>query len=226
MKKAGTISKKVLQGQTTRRAILKNSRALFGKRGYAETSIDDLVRVSHITRGALYHHFRDKHDLFLAVFALTLRECVKAVFEAASSTTGLWERMRLGREAYLDRWTDPLAYRILLVDGPAVLTSSEQKKIQEDLANEFGDLAILRRSIRAVAKSRHSRARQLDALAVILGGAFDAAVLAIVRSADRKRARREMGSALNYLLDALREFSGLETVSSHEGAEFRSTRTP
>lgn len=48
----------------TRTSLLAAGLRLFSKRGYAGTSIDDIVTEAGVTRGALYHHFRAKADVW------------------------------------------------------------------------------------------------------------------------------------------------------------------
>src|SRR5579885_2891538 len=62
-----TPSSKAGRAESPRRALLDSARSLFGERGYAGTSVDEVVRHAGLTKGALYHHFRDKDDLFRAV---------------------------------------------------------------------------------------------------------------------------------------------------------------
>ena len=64
----GARSLKEEHAEATRRALIDSARELFAQRGYAEVPIEEIVRRARVTRGALYHHFRDKSDLFRAVF--------------------------------------------------------------------------------------------------------------------------------------------------------------
>ena len=63
-------SRKLQQSQATRAALIKTARKLFARLGYAATDIETVARRTRVTRGALYHHFKDKQDLFSAVFDL------------------------------------------------------------------------------------------------------------------------------------------------------------
>ena len=53
---------------STRAALVKAARELFGTRGYADVPGDEVVKAAGVTRGALYHHFGDKQGLFRAVY--------------------------------------------------------------------------------------------------------------------------------------------------------------
>src|SRR5215211_3186479 len=67
------------RGEATRAALLGAARALFAERGYAGVGTEEVVRRAGVTRGALYHHFRDKRDLFRAVYEQTEVEIVVSI---------------------------------------------------------------------------------------------------------------------------------------------------
>ena len=56
------------QSRATQERLLGAARALFSERGFAGTATEDLVARAGMTRGALYHQYVDKRDLFRAVF--------------------------------------------------------------------------------------------------------------------------------------------------------------
>ena len=56
------------RGEETRRRIIENAAEAFADRGYAATSLNDLVRASGLTKGAFYFHFDSKEALALDVF--------------------------------------------------------------------------------------------------------------------------------------------------------------
>src|SRR3546814_5083905 len=55
-------SRKAEQSDRTRATLLSVARTLFAEAGYAGTSTEEVVQRAGVTRGALYHHFRDKRD--------------------------------------------------------------------------------------------------------------------------------------------------------------------
>ena len=107
----------------TRRALLDTARALFAEVGFQATRTEDIVQGAGLTRGALYHHFRDKEDLFRAVFEEVSGEVVHLLRRRSSDrSANAWELFRINSEVYLDAASSNQAYRqIVLVDGPAVL---------------------------------------------------------------------------------------------------------
>ena len=199
------IGRRAKQAYETRELIIRVAQRLFAKQGYASTSIDEVLKGAGVARGALYHHFRDKEDLFGEIFKKLLRESHQKVVEAAASspTANIWDRLRHGREAFLDRWTDPGVCRVLLLDGPSVLSPKARREINESLGVEFMDNALVLGSLRELQSAGEIRLSSFEPLATILGGAFDAAALAIATSEEPKVARAQVSEALNVLVDGL-----------------------
>lgn len=191
------------QAHQTRERIIKIARSLFAERGFADATVEDVLSGAGIARGALYHHFRDKEDLLRAVYQRALEEVHAKIVAAASQGTEIWGRLRLGREAYLDACTEPTIYRILLIDGPGILSSETRRQIQNSMGPAFASGALLRASLESLVASGEAKLDSIEPLVTILGGAFDAAALAIATAEDRRKMRREAGAALNLLVDGL-----------------------
>ena len=47
--------------------ILDAALEVFVKKGYSETRMDDIVEKSGLSKGAIYHHYKSKRDLFLSL---------------------------------------------------------------------------------------------------------------------------------------------------------------
>ncbi|HEX3981242.1 MAG TPA: TetR/AcrR family transcriptional regulator [Acidimicrobiales bacterium] len=107
----------------TRQALLSAARELFAANGFQATRTEEVVQRAGLTRGALYHHFRDKEDLFRAVYDEVAGEVTLALWRRSEDRhTNAWDLFRANSEFYLDAASTNAAYRqIVLIDGPAVL---------------------------------------------------------------------------------------------------------
>ncbi len=172
--------------EATRQALLDAARTLFVERGYGETSTPDVCAAAGITRGALYHHFTDKRDLFRHVLA-DEAAAVAAGIEAATPA-GLEgaDALIAGAQAYLDAMTVPGRTRLLLVEGPAALGLGETLALDEANAAR-----TLREGLDAAGVGQRGEV-PLHALAPLLSAAFDRAALEIEAGADAARTREAM----------------------------------
>lgn len=180
--------------ETTRQALLDAARALFVSKGYSDTSTPDICAWTETTRGALYHHFADKRDLFRHVL---LREAEAVTADILASTPdGLSPRAALiaGSEAYLDAMTVPGRTRLLLIDGPAVLGRAEMLAMDEDNAAD-----TLREGLLAAVTGAGKVS--VDALSGLLSAAFDRAALDIDSGADAAEVRAALLWMLHRMLD-------------------------
>src|SRR5580658_1165653 len=59
---------KSARGEGTRRHIVEQSAAVFNRRGYAGTSMSELMAATGLEKGGLYRHFENKEDLAAAAF--------------------------------------------------------------------------------------------------------------------------------------------------------------
>jgi AcrR family transcriptional regulator len=192
-------SLKAEHAEATRAALVSSARSLFAQRGYAAVSIEEIVRRARVTRGALYHHFEDKANLFSAVFESVQQDLAARLMKAASSQPDMAKHLEIGCHAFLDACTEPDVQRIVLLDGPAVL--GWEAWHESDV--NFG-LELLQRSIEAAIDGGAVARQPVEPLSHLLLGALNGSGLEIARSSDPARARREMQKALDRLLAGLR----------------------
>ena len=191
---------KAAQREATTAALIASARELFAAHGYAAVGTEQIVQHAGVTRGALYHHFREgKEELFRAVLVQIAAEAVKRVAAAAASTADPWEALERGCEAFLDACATPEVQRIVLTDGPAVLGWDVWRAIDTDYGLGVIELAL----------ERTSNAGELlpapaNAVAQVLAGALDEAAMVVAGAEDPAAAREEMGRTVRRLLQGLR----------------------
>ena len=186
--------------EATRAALIGAARELFADRGFAAVGTSEIVQRAGVTRGALYHHFADKHDLFRAVYErveqeLTERIVTEVPLAGADDPVTV---LRRGTARFLDACLEPEVQRIALLDAPAVLGYEVWREIGE----RYG-LGLIAAALQSAVESGALPAQPVRPLAHVLLGALDEAALYIARADDVAGARREIGETLDRLLTAL-----------------------
>ena len=184
----------------TREALLKAARPLFAAHGFADVALETIVRAAGVTRGALYHHFADKTELFAAVFEQVEAEVAERMSEAiiAANQTDPVEVMRLGAHFWLDACSDPEVQRIVLVDAPAVLGWTRWTEI----GNRY-NMGMVRELLKSAIEASRIPPQPVEATALTLLGAMREATLYVARAADHAPARREAGDVMDRFIRAL-----------------------
>ncbi len=154
----------------TRAALTAAAQALFVEKGYAETGTPEIVARAKVTRGALYHHFADKADLFRAVVREEAQTVAARIEKDTTQSSSALEALTAGAEAYFAAMAEPGRTRLLLLDGPSVLGHAEMNRIDKETGGE---------ELRQGLAYAMSTDLPLDALSDVLSAAFDRAALAM-----------------------------------------------
>lgn len=182
-----------------RERLVAAARQLFGEKGYAATSTEEVVAAAGITRGVLYYQFKDKEDLFRAVLQQTLQQIGEEIYRKTMATIQHdREDLEVGTQVMLDIFSRPDIERIVLLDGPAVLGWAEWRGIQRPL-----HLALIGHALQHLVDEGHIPPQPLEPLADVISGAVTQAALAIATAPNRKKARRIYGASLSQLLQRL-----------------------
>jgi AcrR family transcriptional regulator len=190
---------KAEQADATRSALSAAARQLFTERGYAATSTTEIVERAGVTRGALYHHFAAKDELFRAVFEQLEGEVTRRVAEEALTSADPLEQLRRGTRAYLDACIDPAVQRVVLLDGPSVLGWETWQEIEQ----RYG-YGLVVAGVEAAIGAGLISAQPVEPLAHVLFGALTEAGMVVARADEPRRARVDMEAAMDRLLEGLR----------------------
>ena len=184
----------------TRAALIAAARRLFAERGYAAVGTPEVVAAAGVTRGALYHQFAGKAELFLAVYEALEQELAERVGEqvAAGGATDPLDALTLGAEAFLDACAEPEVQRIVLIEAPAVLGWDTWRAI----GLKYG-LGLTEAILRAAMEAGRIAEQPVRPLAHVLIGALDEAALYVARAADPAAARDEMRAVLRRIVGGL-----------------------
>jgi AcrR family transcriptional regulator len=186
------------QGEATQEALIAAARDLFGTRGYAETSLDAIVAAAGVTKGALYHHFSGKEQLFAAVFEQVKRE-LSSQIAPALQTRNPWTGIVAACRTYIAIHTDPAVERIVLRDARAVLDPDAWRRVD----SQWGAVMFRGAFRRAMNRGVFSRL-PLNTLAMIVTGALAEACLLVADAEDPEAARSEALAVVVRLLEGLR----------------------
>lgn len=173
---------------------------LFMERDYDLVSTEEILERSGVSRGALYHHFPSKLDLFRAVFEASERRVIGRIAIQAPAAESPFEVLVNGAMAYLRQCeTDDELRRIGLTQGRAVLGW----KGWREAATELG-IGLMLTTVTAAIEAGELPAREPETTALVLLGAMIEAAMLIVVADDRAAARRRSEAVIVDLLQGLR----------------------
>lgn len=188
------------RSRATREKLVAAARTLFAQRGYAAVGTEEVVRAAGVTRGALYHQFRDgKEQLFEAVFQQVEAETTQRIAEEALiGATDPVAALRAGSRAFLRICAEPEIERLALLDAPSVLGWARWRAI----GFEHG-LGLVVATLQAGVDAGAIAPQPLTPLAHLLLGALDEGALYVAQASDPDVARAEVEAVMDRLIDGL-----------------------
>lgn len=182
----------------TRRRLLEAGRAIFSQKGFGAASTGEIARQAGATRGALYHHFDGKDELFRALFEAMEEDLLERVGEAIADEETFEGRLKRGIESFLDQCLDPDVQRIVLLEAPAVLGWEQWRDIDEKYAH-----GLIREFLRDGMDEGKIEEQPVEPLTQLVMGALTQAAMALARSSEPERDRERMASSLIRLIEGL-----------------------
>ncbi|HJQ05216.1 MAG TPA: TetR/AcrR family transcriptional regulator [Nocardioides sp.] len=184
----------------TRAALVSAARALVAEHGYAALSTDQIAKAAGVTRGALYHQFDGKEELFAAVFEQVESEIAERIdaFIEAAAPTDVESTLRANIDAWLATCAEPDFHRIALIEAPAVLGWERWREV----GLRYG-VGLVESALSSLIEAGLVADRPVRPLAHVLVGALDEAALYCAQAEDRARATAEVRDALLAVLTGL-----------------------
>jgi AcrR family transcriptional regulator len=190
------VNRQASRSASTRAKLIRAARRLFARNGYAAVGTEEIVRRAGVTRGALYHQFADKQDLFLAVYEQVEQDLTERVAATLGEVSSPFAALRAGIGVFLDACRTPEVQRIVLTDGPAVLGWERWREVAER-----NGLGLIEAVVGAAIEAGEIVELPPQALAHLLMGALDEAALLVVREPESSEA---VATTLERMLDGLR----------------------
>ncbi len=187
------------RSEATRGALTAAGRRLFALHGYAGVGTEELVQAAGVTRGALYHHFEGKADLFRVVFEEVERELAERFASEALSRPDPWEGLVAALELFLDVCGEPEVQRIALLDAPSVLGWEAWREVEA----RYG-LGLIKLAFQNLIDAGLVEPQPVEPLAHAILGTLTEAGLYVARADDVAAARTEMNAVLRQMLEGLR----------------------
>jgi AcrR family transcriptional regulator len=178
--------------EATRKAIVEAARDLFAERGFEQTSVADILELAGISRGALYHHFEAKGDVFAAVFVQTSSAAIRNAARRIPADAAPIDALLAGCLGWLDAVKDPAIHRILFVDGPNALGWERTRDLEEATS-----LGVMRAALLRAVEAEEIQVPSVDLAARLLNGLLAEAALTLHgASAARRRDARSLVVAM------------------------------
>jgi len=188
-------NKKIESGKKTLAKLIRVSRKVFGEQGYTPVSLKNIASLAGVTKGALYHHFSGKKDLFLAVFEDTYSDILDHIKKAFARPGPLWQKFLRANYTFLRVCKEPEIQQIIFIDAPSVLGW--------DVWKQKKDTKLLKEILAILIEKKIIQPLPIDALAHSISGAANECAIWIALSDDPNKALREAKRTIKIFLNAL-----------------------
>lgn len=189
----------------TRKALLDNASRLFTERGYAGTSLEEIVRAARVTKGALYHHYGGKLDLFEDVFERAQKDASKYINRAVRKEKDPWARAQAGLQAFLEVCQEPTYRRLVMQEAPVALG---QQRFQE--AEHSSTFGLVDKIVADLLKDAEIDDDLRETFAYVFFGAMRTAGAFVADADDAERASANVQVVILSVLTGLRQIGATD----------------
>lgn len=192
------MNKNELASFQTRNKILEIARKKFVTKGFHNTSLQEIVEEIGLTRGAFYHHFKKKEEILYELVRSIQEEIGSYVEERAMKAKDSWEQMILGCVAFVEKAVDEDTMKILLVDGPSVISWQEWKQMDAENSEIH-----LKEQLLILEREGVLKKADIDFLTAFISGGLNELAIKVASLDSYESAKVE--SAIRIMLEGIKE---------------------
>ena len=193
-------NKKIIAGKKTNDKLIQIAKELFAEKGYANTALEEVVHEAGVTRGALYHHFNSKKDLFEAVLEEVLTDIYVQIMKASRSCKDPWDKLLISSSTFLKASTHPVTKQIFIIDASGVLGVDGLRKIDENYS-----IAAMRGILLELMESYGLFSINIDVLVEAIYGATQQCAIWVAGEKNSKKALSAANSTMELLYSSLKK---------------------
>lgn len=186
----------------TIRKLIEVARTHFTEHGYANAALESIVAEANLTRGAVYHHFRSKKELFRIVLEDVQREVAERVEKEAATSEDLWQQLYLGCRAFMMAAVEDRNRRIMLIDGPAILGWDVWREMDKKHS-----MRLLREQLEIMQEQGYVQQVPLDAAAHFISGGLNETALRLASESMQPNALEETMQVLSVCLEGFKRMT-------------------
>lgn len=164
----------VKRTEKTRKHLVSAGKKLFVEKGFAATSTPEIVKAAGVTRGALYHHFEDKKDLFRSIVEQDCKAVGDEIERGSQDADHIIEMLKTGSSAFVKAITSHGRARIILIEGLSVLGPKELLAIEDRYTR-----LSLRQGLEAALEQGAIKPLSLQPLVELVSAMLDGAALKV-----------------------------------------------
>lgn len=187
----------------TRAQILQSALVCFAEKGYHQTSMDDIVAQSGLSKGALYWHFNSKKELFIALVEWFMSQIGEEISHAWTTDMSAADKIRTMAMVSLESSEQMIPFVKVILDFWAQTSEDEQlqqmfNQIIEGYQDQLGEIIA-----EGIASGEF---RPVDAphLSLALFGMLDALFLYKTLLGDKVDMRGSAEAAVEVMIEGLR----------------------
>jgi len=191
--------RRTMYAALTRAAVLDAATTLFVSQGFDATSVDDIARLSESSKGAVYHHFSDKREIFAEVFRTCQGAVLQSAIESVADREQTWDLVEAGTHAFLRLYAADATGRALLRQAVGALGWDRVRAIDMETA-----LPWVRATLEQFVRTGVMRPVPLDVATEMLFNLYCNAVLHIADAEDPVSASTDAETVIFAMLRGLK----------------------